>query len=141
VTDEEQFGNWLAGFIDGEGCFRFYRNREHGWSIRFEMLLRDDDAPILYECRDRLGIGRLRHVKRRHRGQGDGVVWTVQSHADRAVLIELLDRCPLRAKKAADYALWRQASLLVSSTKDKAHVWPQVAQLHQQLTEGRKYQR
>ena len=49
VTPED--GGWLAGIIDGEGCFRFQgpspQNANRAYSPVFIMSLRDDDEPAL----------------------------------------------------------------------------------------------
>jgi hypothetical protein len=153
VTDEEQFGNWLAGFIDGEGCFWLQKiNDASGrttYSVRFEIKLRADDCAILQECRDRLGIGNVHYGQTTNPKHGDVARWAVRSHSDREVLIALLDKCPLRAKKARDYAIWREASQLTrgiqhTGGRGKAqtvnqHVWARVGQLYQQLKEERAY--
>lgn len=52
-----EFGNWLAGFTDGEGCFTVeaYRGRA-SHSCSFTIALRVDDKSILDECQLRTGL-------------------------------------------------------------------------------------
>ena len=55
---KDDFGNWFAGFTDGEGYFAIRKqNRENPYSCQFKISLRDDDRLILEEVRDVLGIG------------------------------------------------------------------------------------
>ena len=107
------FGNWLAGFIDGEGCFCIRSHTNQGYnrttyySCQFSVALRADDSPILWEICERTGIGAIDAKCRTN--ANPKTVWRVNRKADCATLIEILDRFSLRAKKARDYALWRQA--------------------------------
>ena len=112
---DRDFGNWLAGFIDGEGCFYISRdNARATYRPRFSMALRIDDRPILDECKSRTSIGTIHE----YQGQSGQRVarWMVQSYADVAALIALLDRFPLRAKKKRDYEIWRKAALTVAGS-------------------------
>jgi LAGLIDADG endonuclease len=111
MDDEAAFGNWLAGFIDGEGCFILRETTADYFRCGFSIELRVDDAPIIEEIQTRLGIGTIKY---RHRPGKNGndcpqVSWNVQSQPQCVVLMELLDRHPLRAKKAHDFAIWRMA--------------------------------
>jgi hypothetical protein len=110
---DDAFGHWLAGFIDGEGSFCIVPNRG-GYSAKFQLKLRDDDGAILLEIALRTGMGRLVAEQRRTASRPNdnpATVWKVQSKGDCLALIRLLDRYPLRAKKARDYAIWREAVL------------------------------
>lgn len=117
------FGNWLAGFIDGEGCFGIHPMRRGGvvcWAVRFTLKLRDDDRSILEECRARVGAGTIRTSPVR-----DGrpqCAWVIESRGDCLALAEVLDRFPLRAKKARDYAIWRGA-LAEWANGERGHRW------------------
>ena len=104
---EPDFGHWFAGFVAGEGCFHIdYRDRHH--DCGFTLVLRDDDAAILEEIKDRLGFGVL--TTRAARGSSKRQVgWEVRTKEDALKLVHVLDRFSLRAKKARDYAIWRRA--------------------------------
>lgn len=107
VVDRD-FGHWLAGFIDGEGCFYITRDNQRAvYRARFSLSLRSDDRPILDEARDRTGLGRVHNYKGQNANQVSR--WMIQSRADTEALVALLDRFPLRAKKRNDYAIWREA--------------------------------
>src|SRR4051812_25416446 len=64
ALDADGFGHWLAGFIDGEGCFRLHtlydsRYAYTYYACYFALDLRDDDTAVLEECVKRTGLGRV----------------------------------------------------------------------------------
>lgn len=106
------FGNWLAGFIDGEGCFSIGINNYRRPSLRFDISVRLDDAAILGEIHEQIGIGKLIERPARYASMAAGkpqLVWRVQKREECWRLRQLLDKYPLRAKKKRDYAIWRLA--------------------------------
>jgi hypothetical protein len=105
---EDSFGHWLAGFIDGEGCFTIIQHANGSWEVKFYLSLRDDDMSVLEEIQDRLGIGRIYRTPERGSTRPQAS-WRVTRLSDSLKLIEFLDRLPLRARKAKDYAIWREA--------------------------------
>ncbi len=140
------FGNWLAGFIDGEGCFVVSQNSGRpGYRCSLVVKLRLDDEPILREIQQRTGIGRLsRHKERepdRHREAT--ATWRVDSRRDCARMVELLDTFPLRAKKARDYEIWRSAVRLWGAVRRGPSLsWAvfQMAECRRQLTAVRGFE-
>jgi hypothetical protein len=108
---DPQNDSWLAGFTDGEGCFVFQKYPNDGRiQPRFVIGLRADDTMILERLHGTFG-GRLQFkpVYDSSRGSSPQCVWYVLAKRDLARLVEYFDRFPLRAKKARDYAIWRQA--------------------------------
>jgi len=135
------FGNWLAGLTDGEGSF--YVSVDLGRRsvmCRFSIGLRADDGGLLEEIRERLGdIGSISGFKTGN--VAPMVAFYVSAQADvLKVLIPFFDRYPLRSKKKLDYALWKEAALLIGS---KQHLTPdglaQVLRLKAEMEAGRKY--
>lgn len=93
------FGHWLAGFVDGEGCFYIGRicNRKKGveyvnYRCAFTISLRDDDHAVLHEIRDTLGTGRIVTRKAREtstfRGSGPMLALELGSKAEAQYLVE-----------------------------------------------------
>lgn len=118
---DRDFGNWLAGFIDGEGCFfiaAVRRPRKDGtvyYTYRpiFTITIRIDDMPILEEIKEKLnGIGSLHTYQPTSGGKKTGqrvARLSIQAHQACKDLINVLDEHPLRAKKADDYEVWKKA--------------------------------
>lgn len=146
---DRDFGNWLAGFIDGEGCFGLYKRADSaGWIFRFFVKLRDDDTEILKECQKAVG-GTIRHIDSDNPNWGGQVLWSVSSRSDCLMLIEILDAHPLRAKKRKDYEIWREAVLTFSRVQRhlgneqtkiaNEPIWSELQELKIKLNELRKY--
>lgn len=110
---DDGFGHWFAGFLDGEGCFTIRQTkRRKGCGIGLGVGLRDDDAPILYEISARTGVGKVRFNQ--YHGSASAhpqVSWGIRSKRDCLIIVAILDRYPLRAKKRFAYSVWRQAVL------------------------------
>lgn len=141
---DPSFGHWMAGFIDGEGHFAISRNSPRaGYRYLFAMVLRHDDRPILEDMRAWCGgIGRLYEYQRRpgRLKQAGEVHWRIDRCEDCLALIRLLDVYPLRAKKARDYAIWREAVFAWSRMHrgSKVNDWSHVAALRERLMDGRR---
>lgn len=142
--DHDGFGHYMAGFLDGEASFVIARVNS-GFTCRMQVKLRDDDAAILFALRDRTGLGLVRPEKvyqRSDRGSMRNthpqMTWIVGNKADCAMLVRLLERYPLRAKKRQDFEVWR---LAVRERAVKRHRggWETMAALHAQLAAGRQY--
>lgn len=114
-TIDPYFGSWLAGFVDGEGCFTI-KHHTSSFGTQFSIELRADDAAVLEQIRDTLGIGSIH--RRDREGRSSFAAWVVSSKADCERLVAILDRFPLRSKKAADYSVWRNAVLIRASEVD-----------------------
>lgn len=133
---DDGFGHWLAGFIDGEGCFRIGETRQ-GFSCRFYIGIRADDRPIIEEIHKLTGLG---HVNNR-RAVGDWnpqITWDISSKTDCYRLVCLLDRYPLRAKKKRDYAIWREAVLRWIDHAWESS-WDDIRELRVNLVEVREF--
>lgn len=120
----EADGHWLAGLVDGEGCFhlttdrtRSVRGRGRRYRVlnfAFTLALRLDDRATLEQARKILGVGNI-GVNRRGRGPATspnakplaGLI--VQKHDDLRHVVEFFRAYPLRSKKARDFAIWSRA--------------------------------
>lgn len=105
---------WLAGFIDGEGCFYISRERRLtflSYAARLVVRMRVDEKPALDEIVRRTGLG---HVTVQRAGATafspiPHAVWAVGAKRDCAKLVALLEAHPLHAKKRRDFAIWAEA--------------------------------
>ncbi len=110
IVCDPPFGYWLAGLIDGEGCFRIHKSKGGAYyACHFALKLRDDDAPILGQIVALTGIGTFHRDRTRSGNSKPCAAWVIQSRADCRSLISILDRYPLRTRKARDYEVWRRA--------------------------------
>ena len=111
---EAAFGHWLAGFIDGEGCFYITSTRPAAAAPgalrpKFVLSLRADDRAVIEAARDQLGgLGRIDEYE--PSGPGKRTVrWSIQAQGELEALRDVLDAHPLRSKKRRDYAIWCKA--------------------------------
>ena len=121
--DRNAFGNWLSGFTDGEGCFTLKKVASRRYpggfcpAAGFRIVLRADDGPVLLLAQSFWNCGRLilragKPPSRRPNAkpQSSFRIEVMQDLA--SVIVPHFEKYPLRAKKAADFVIWRQAVLL-----------------------------
>ena len=141
--EDSGFAYWLAGFIDGEGCFTIKGHARGTYAPSFRIKVRDDDRGILEGIRRTLGIGSVAAAKASGGSQGQAT-WTVQDKAGCQRLVDLLDKYPLRAKKRNDYLFWREA-VCEWTERPRGNRWDGAADqtrmkaLRDGLMEGRRY--
>lgn len=117
MTEHLAFSHWLAGFIDGEGCFRFALNKAGTFVVSFTIRLRRDDESILYEIRDFLGCGKV-YQEKDYGASGCPVsFFCISSIAGCLRLVEVLDGAPMRAKKKRDFEIWKEAIRHMHATR------------------------
>jgi hypothetical protein len=139
---DPSFAHWLAGFVDGEGCFTIAYDPP-GYSCWVSIQLRRDDEPVLQEIRDQTGVGAIR--RRGSRGSHNPQsTWAVASKKDCLLLVALFDKFPLRAKKRRDYLIWREAVIhwcRVSGRYegDKRRDWQKMAEYKESLAAVRRF--
>lgn len=111
-----EFGHWLAGFVDGEGCFtvRKQSGARNAYLCEFAVCLRDDDAAVLDLCLEATGLGYLtrRSASALVAGAKPQVCWKIVRRAHCVRLCALLSEFPLRTKKRRDFEIWRDAVAL-----------------------------
>lgn len=114
ITDA--FGNWLAGFTDGEGCFAIHKDNRHSscakYRCLFEISLRDDDKAVLFKIRNMLRIGIIYARPVQTSGSCNTrpqTVFYVSAIGDCAKLVKVFSKYSLQAKKQRDFAIWKQA--------------------------------
>jgi hypothetical protein len=145
VSVDDATGHWLAGLIDGEGCFRVHTQKGGDYyAPSFALKLRDDDAPILHEIVALTGIGRIARDSSRSGNSKPCAIWRVDSRASTEALAALLDRFPLRTRKARDYAVWRRAiDVRASMTRGNRwhgpRDWTPLVDLKRELEQAREY--
>lgn len=140
---ESAFGNWLAGFTAGEGCFEI-RDRRHPkfrttYSPTFTLSLREDDVDILREVKRRIGYGCLyRFTEKKYPNKKPMYRWRVQDKKGLLTLRSLFLSYPLRAKKLRDFLIWEQAVNIYCNQEPSCR--KELPLLKKQLEEQRKYE-
>lgn len=131
------FGHWLAGFADGEGCFYVKRVTGRYLICAFTLALRLDDNAILDEIQSETGLGTIHITRRAKWGSNDQAVWNVRKKDDVLELVRIFERYPLRAKKARDFAIWREAAAVWGAgTSSDQRLWD----IKSRLEQGRVYE-
>ena len=108
-------GDYVAGFVDGEGCFalKFRRDIRHErknkpvyfyWDIEFVIVLRDDDRELLEMIKNTIGCGRVSISKR---CQARYAVNTLDDLL--GIVVPFFDEYKLYGKKRYDFELWKEA--------------------------------
>ena len=137
---DRDFFNWLAGFIDGEGCFYITRDSKRSvWRARFALTVRSDDRPVVEEAQRKTGVGTIHNYFAQSGSQVTR--WVVQSRPDCEELVRLLDKYPLRAKKRGDFLIWKRAVAtqreIRTGSADNAKVKEKMATLKEELAAER----
>jgi hypothetical protein len=137
-----EFGYWLAGFTDGEGCFAITPARQGRWTIWFRINVREDERDTMAYIATATGLGSVMPI---HQGGSPNaqIAWFVCAKAEVIRLAELFDRYPLRAKKARDYAIWRLA-VAHWATMPTHYTWlesdcARIGELAEQIKQVRRY--
>jgi hypothetical protein len=107
-------GNWVAGFVDGEGSFNvpFRRERDRGlpWRVSLSFNVSQVGRSLPSLLQDTFGAGTVRD-------RGDGIfyfeVTRPQTLEER--VFPFFDRFPLRGSKVDDLRVFRKITRLVQS--------------------------
>jgi len=117
-------GKYVAGFIDGEGCFTIviskHSTKRLGLDARlhFQIELRCDDIEILQHIQETLDCGYIYHLNYEKYGWKPHVELKVSSFREiTEKLIPFLEKYPLRAKKRLSYQKFLQAVQVFSQKK------------------------
>lgn len=118
-------GDYVAGFVDGEGCFdlQFRRDVRHervnkpiyySWKVQFAIVARKDDKELLKKIKATLNCGYIYYAR------GDQVRYSVQDIENLCnVIIPFFKKYPLFGKKKKDFELWAEAVTIIYQNKNK----------------------
>jgi len=118
-------GDYIAGFVDGEGCFalKFRRDikteRKNSptyfyWNAEFAICLRKDDEEILRMIKNIFKCGGISIDKRGY------VRYSVSDITNLVTrVIPFFDLYKLKAKKRFDFELWKEAVKILEKNKKK----------------------
>ena len=111
--------NWIAGFVDGEGCFHVAINRQPkmklGWQVlpEFRIVQHERDMKILHKIRNTLGIGQ---VTRNH---GDRFEVRVRGLENLKKLIVFFSKNKLHTTKKENFEIF---SKIIGLMENKDHL-------------------
>jgi hypothetical protein len=165
--DRDRFGDWLSGFVDGEGHFSLHFDGSTNGTKRtlpkcyFVIRLRQDDINALkliqsyWQC----GFMTLQNPRKYDPPNAKPQAnYTVASVPDLAkIVVAHFDRFPLYAKKKRDFLIWKQGVELAFevrrrhrrrkpgqrgglTTKWTDHEHAVFTQLHHEIRNIRKYE-
>jgi hypothetical protein len=128
--NREAFGHYLAGLVDGEGCFVLRTNTRNGargksvvcWAA-FNIALRADDYEILELTRSFLQCGHVYYCPRKRNRENEKPTMVFSVTRNRELLskvVQHFDRFPLRAKKAKAYDIWKEGAVFLMARNDGA---------------------
>jgi len=132
--------DYVAGFIDGEGCFTIviakHKTKKLGLDARlcFEIEVRDDDEEIIRKIHKTLGCGRIYRLNYERYGWNPHIELKVSSIKEiNEKLIPYLKKAKLRAKKRHSFKLFCQAAEVF---KKKEHLTMQGIEKLRKIRQG-----
>ena len=128
-TNSRLHPQYIAGFVDGEGCFCVviskHKTLKSHREVRciFEIEVREDDRPILEAIRKTIGCGSIYHLTyaryAKWRAHAKLKVSTIGDIVGK--VIPFFDRNPLQAKKRKSFAIFKRIAHMVMC---KEHLTP-----------------
>ena len=130
---EKELG-WLAGIVDGEGCFGSRRTQRQCFLPRFSLTSRYDDQEIQREILRIMGCGKiyLNGCKGRTSQLYNRCPQFYYDLRNLKVIltaaIPIFDCCEFRSKKKEEYVLWRKLAFLAGEWYQIKHRPAEVVQ-------------
>lgn len=119
IYKEKLNPHYVAGFIDGEGCFSVsigkHKTLKRRLEVRpeFDVELRADDKNILERILITIGCGKIYDQSYDRYGWFPHAKYKITSTKDMVnYLFPFLDKCPLQAKKAEVYKYFKEIVLM-----------------------------
>jgi hypothetical protein len=98
-TFNQEFLDWLSGFVDSEGSFYLEPNNNgRSYRFNFQIVLHIDDIEVLYLIKSKLDIGEVRD-------RGSNAIFTIRTQKGVVKLIDILSKYPLNTKKYLDFPI------------------------------------
>ena len=119
---DEEFCNYLVGFVDGEGTFHVGIHKRNqlktGWQVycEFHVSQNHDKISILQDIKDVLGCG---YIKPNHRNSNDKTyVLVVRNQRDLlSRVIPFFERYPFRSPKQKDFEKFAKVVRMIEKGK------------------------
>jgi len=121
-------GDYISGFVDGEGCFCIsiskHKTSKTGFNARliFEIELRADDREILESIGKTLDCGRIYDLNYDRYGWYPHVKLAITKIADiKEKVIPFFEKYPLRAKKRKTFIVFCKAIRIFDEKRHLTH--------------------
>jgi len=117
-NDKKISGDYIAGFVDGEGCFsltmRKDKEKYFNWKALFAIELREDDKNILNLIKEYFNCGSISLSSR-------GMVrYQISNASDLLdIIVPFFSLHCLIGKKGSDFILWKEAIEIINKNKKK----------------------
>ncbi len=153
--NNDDFGNWLSGFTDGEGYFgsnyRHIKSKISNKSIykfdaAFQIQLRDDDKDIIKRIKDHLNCGKIYYYREyKYKSISKPAVrFEVHNYTElHNIIIPFFERYQLRSKKRYVFDYWKLFVDELFHTHYKHRKQETVRlliELHKKIIDIRKYE-
>ncbi len=122
--DRNVFGQWISGFVDGEGSFTLgrtaHRGREKRWTPRamFLIKLRADDSEVLKLIQSYFGTGLISMMSERGSSKPQTRYCINRINTLEEIIIPHFEQYPLFAKKRTDFEIWREGVKFVCGLRN-----------------------
>ena len=132
---DEEFGRWLAAYVDGSGTFNcwFRQDRATKTAPYFHLSKRLDDYDLLDALKNRVGIGYI-YVSWRGTSKPQAR-WTITGTDDCMVIARLFTAYPLISRKNQKFEVWRKIVGTINRYNDEIE-WERYRALYEQLKEA-----
>jgi len=105
---------WIAGFVDGEGCFRASLNRHEDMKTgaqvlpEFVVVQHEDDVQLLFALKEHFGCGVVR------KNHADRMCFRVRKLEHLlSIIIPFFEQHSLKSRKRADFEKFRRICLMM----------------------------
>ncbi len=128
MDKERNLDEYVAGLVDGEGCFALTLRRDvrherkdspiyFSWKAMFVVVLRKDDEQLLTLIQKKLACGGISYSKNSARLQ--------VAHLDELAekVVPFFEKHLLLGKKGYDFSYWKEAVAILHSHKTKKTPW------------------
>jgi len=120
-------GKYIAGFVDGEGCFDLQFRRDvrrdrpgspiyYSWKSQFVINLRKDDLELLEQIKDVFQCGTIHLVSGFARYSVQDIDTLLR------VVVLFFQKYQLHGKKQNDFALWAEAIEILFQNQNKRNI-------------------
>lgn len=124
-NQQERLKSWIAGFVDGEGCFHVAINAQPRMTLgsqvlpEFRVVQHERDAETLSRIKETLGCGR---VVRNRNNSGNCLELRVRGTQDLNKVVQFFRQYPLQTTKRHNFEKFAQVIELMNRCK---HLTPE----------------